>query len=66
MGIFDTVDIDGHDGEHGDPDYRWTQFRIRFRNGHVQDIREICERPMLSDSSQSVDDEDGPAANSGA
>jgi hypothetical protein len=60
MGMFDTVDTDALDGEHGDPDCRWVQFRIRFSNGRVHDIREIQHRPILFDSSPSSGDEARP------
>jgi hypothetical protein len=60
MSMFDAVGSDAHDGEHDGPDYRWVQFRIRFDNGRVQEIREIEERPILSDSSPDCGDEAGP------
>ncbi|MGH9162675.1 MAG: hypothetical protein ACRD2X_22125 [Vicinamibacteraceae bacterium] len=60
MGIFDAAGGNAHNGEQDDPDYRWVQFRIRFSNGRVQDIREIEERLILSDFSQGYGDETGP------
>ena len=56
MSMFDAIGSDEHD----DPDYRWVQFRIRFGHGRVQEIREIEERPILSDSSPGYGDEAGP------
>jgi hypothetical protein len=60
MGMFDAAGSNAHRGEQDDPDYQWVQFRIRFSNGRVQDIREIRERPILSDYLPSASDEAGP------
>ncbi len=33
------------DGTPGEPGYRWIEFRVRFTNGQVQDVRDVSREP---------------------
>lgn len=45
--IHGDVSIYTSDGRPGEPGYRWIEFRVRFTNGRVQNVREVSRESRL-------------------